>query len=605
MRLLFVHADRAAFEATTTADEGGAERDDAPLSGEMDDCVAAFVAVEAEDAAAVDAAVDGAADELRAAADRLNAAWIAMYPCPLLSDDAADAETTAAVLGAIEAALSGYEVLRAPAGWHLAFDVSCKGHPLSAFARRVRASRDGGARPPSERALLTPDGERRDPVDGGLDVGEELRSVIGHETAESGGTGRRDAGDGGRRWRAAARLADWGFVTDDDSVEGLHWTPRGAVVRDCLRAYVDDRAAALGASPVETPQFQDLGVRDVRVREDPDGDGGRYRVEADDRRYRLRASACAGHCALLRDAVGDVDDLPVSLYERDGRVFRRAARGPDEATVPEVHTAVADGTAALDAFERHAALARDAATDLRLAPAYVLRVTRSFHEGNEAWVEGLPATLGASALLEVYPEPSGDWAARLDAVTSAGDGPPVPLGTVALGDDTAERFGLTYADGDEERSPALVHCSPTGSLEALLGSLLAAADERDPPRLPTRLAPTQVRLIPVGEAHVDRCAAVAETLRAAGVRAGVDDRAATVGERIARADDDRVPYRAVVGDRELQRDALPVAERASGRETAMTVGELEASVGEDVARLPTRGRSLPALMSERAGFGHE
>ncbi|PSQ28339.1 hypothetical protein BRD03_03055 [Halobacteriales archaeon QS_9_68_17] len=285
MRLLFVHADRAAFEATTTADEGGAERDDAPLSGEMDDCVAAFVAVDTEDAAAVDAAADGAADELRAAADRLNAARIAMYPCPLLSDDAADAETAAAVLGATEAALSGYEVLRAPAGWHLAFDVSCKGHPLSAFARRVRASRDGGARPPSERALLTPDGERRDPVGGSPDVGEELRSVIGHETAESGAAGRRDAGDGGRRWRAAAdRLADWGFVTDDDSVEGLHWTPRGAVVRDCLRAYVDDRAAALGAPPVETPELLDPGVRDVRVREDPDGDGGRYRVEAGDRR---------------------------------------------------------------------------------------------------------------------------------------------------------------------------------------------------------------------------------------------------------------------------------------------------------------------------------
>lgn len=606
MRLLFVHADRAAFEATTTADEGGAERDDAPLSGEMDDCVAAFVAVDTEDAAAVDAAADGAADELRAAADRLNAARIAMYPCPLLSDDAADAETAAAVLGATEAALSGYEVLRAPAGWHLAFDVSCKGHPLSAFARRVRASRDGGARPPSERALLTPDGERRDPVGGSPDVGEELRSVIGHETAESGAAGRRDAGDGGRRWRAAAdRLADWGFVTDDGSVEGLHWTPRGAVVRDCLRAYVDDRAAALGASPVETPELLDPGVRDVRVREDPDGDGGRYRVEAGDRRYRLRASACAGHCALLRDAVGNADDLPVSLYERDGRVFRRAARGPNEATVPEVHTAVADGAATLDAFERHAALARDAATDLGLAPAYVLRVTRSFHEGSGAWIERLPATLDAPLLLEILPDPRDEWTARLDAVTGAGDGPPVPLGTVALGDDTAERFGLTYADGDEERSPALVHCSPTGSLEALLGSLLAAADERDPPRLPTRLAPTQVRLIPVGEAHVDRCVAVAETLRAASVRAGVDDRAATVGERIARADDDRVPYRAVVGDRELQRDALPVAERASGRETAMTVAELEASIGEDVAGYPTPRCRTPVRFSRRPDFGGE
>lgn len=602
MRLLFVHADRAAFEATTTADDEGAERD-RPLSGEMDDCVAAFVAVEAGDGGDADAAAAGAADELRDAADRLNADRVAIYPSPVLSDDPANAETTAAVLDAAEAALSGYEVLRAPAGWHLAFDVSCKGHPLSAFARRVRPTRDGDARAPSDWAVLTPDGARRDPGDEYPAIDEELRTVIERETAGGKGSDRRDPEDGDRRWRAAVdRLSAWGLASRGGSAEGLHWTPRGTVVRDYLRAYVDDRAAALGASPVETPQFRDLGVRDVRVRGDAGGDGDRYRAEAGDRRRRLRASTCAGHCALLRDAVADAEDLPVGLYERDGRVFRRATGGPDEATVPEVHTAVTDGPAALDAFERHAALVRDAAADLGLAPAYVLRVTRSFHVGNEAWVERLPAALDAPLLLEVLPDPRGDWAARLDAAATAGDGPPVTLGTVALDDDTAERFGVTY--GDEERSPALVHCSPTGSLEELLGVLLAAADERDPPRLPPWLAPTQVRLIPVGEHHVDRCVSVADTLRAAGIRADVDDRTATVGERIARADDDRVPYRAVVGDRELERDSLPVAERASGRESAMTVDELEAVAGEDVAAFPTRGRSLPVRMSDRAGFEH-
>ena len=606
MRLLFVHADSAAFEATTTADEDGAERDDAPLSGGMDDCVAAFVAVEAEDVADVDAAADDAADELRDAADRLSAGRIAIYPSPLLTDDPAGAETTAAVLGAVEAALTGYEVLRAPAGWHLAFDVSCKGHPLSAFACRVRPTRDGSARPPSDWAVLTLDGERRDPGDADPAIGEGLRSVIGRETAGSEASERKGVGDPDSRWRDAVdRLEEWGVASQEGSTDGLHWTPRGAVVRDRLRAYADDCAAALGASPVETPELLDPDVRDVRLRGDDGGDGGRYRAEGSDRRHRLRASTCAGHCAILRDAVGDADDLPVSLYERDGRVFRRSAGGPDEATVPEVHAAVADGTPALDAFERHAVLVRDAAADLGLVPVYVLRVTRSFHDGNEAWVEGLPAALDAPVLLEVRPDPRGDWTARLDAAATAGDGPPVALGTVALDRDTAERFDVTYANGDGERSPALVHCSPTGSLEELLGALLAAAEGRDPPRLPTWLAPTQVRLIPVGEDHVDRCVTVADTLRAGGVRADVDDRAATVGERIARAGDDCVPYRAVVGDRELECDALSVAALATGRETAMTIQELEATVREDVASFPVRGRSLPTRTSERAVFDGE
>ncbi|NHN47040.1 threonine--tRNA ligase [Halostella sp. JP-L12] len=598
MRLLFVHADRAAFEATTTADEASAERD-VPLSGELDDCVAAFVAVEAEDGGAPDAAADGAVDEVRAAADRLNADRVALYPSPVLSDDAADAETTASVLERVEAALADREVLRAPAGWHLAFDVSCKGHPLSAFARRVHPARESGSRPPSDWTLLTVDGERRDPEAANPDLDEGLRAVVEREAASDEEVDRGDAGGDGRRWRAAAdRLADWGLASSDGPTDDPRWTPRGTVVRDCLRALVDDLAADVGAAPVETPHLVDPGVRDVRVREGVGG-GDRYRAEAGDRRRRLRATACAVHCSLLREAIADADDLPVSLYERDGQTFRRATGGgPDEATLPEIRTAVADGPAALEAFERHAMLVRDGTAALGLDCEYVLRATRAFRDANAAWIETIPEALGAPLLLEVLPDPRGDWVAKLDAVATAGDGPTVTLGTVALDDETAERFGVTYADGDGERSPALVHCSPVGSLTESIGALLAAADDRDPPRLPTWIAPTQVRLIPVGEDHVDRCSAVAERLRDAGVRADVDDRAATVGERIARADADRAPYRAVVGDRELARESLPVAERATGRESAMTVGELEAAVREAVDGFPAPRPRTPTLFGD-------
>jgi threonyl-tRNA synthetase len=107
-----------------------------------------------------------------------------------------------------------------------------------------------------------------------------------------------------------------------------------------------------------------------------------------------------------------------------------------------------------------------------------------------------------------------------------------------------------------------------------------------------------VRLVPVDPTHLDRCEEVLSPLSAAGVRADVDDREATVGERLARADRDAVPYYAAVGERELATERLPVTERATGRETPMTVAELTAAVdGATAITVPGR-RPLPARLSD-------
>jgi threonyl-tRNA synthetase len=595
--VLFVHSDRLSFEVTTEADED-ADPDDAPPAGQMTDCVTAFVAVETLDETDVEATVAAAATELGALADQLNTDRIALYPSPLLSDDSADATTAATVLRRVEAALGEYDVVRAPAGWHASFEVSCKGHPLSTGVRTVDPTREAGReRTESEWDLLTPDGEYRDPVAASPDLDATVRRAVAEVAGERPSVDTAD--DESQSY--AETLAEAGLATDASPSAGRSWLPRGKLVRDCLTAYVDDLARGYGALPVETPRAYDLDADAVRAHAAAFGGGDR--ADIDDRRALLRPAHCLGHCALLSSSSLDAADLPVRLYE-SGDVWNAptaaGTRGSDIA--PEMHTAVADASAAREEFRKQAALVREASATLGVAAAPVLRVTEAFRAANGGWIERLVADGDRPALVEEVAERTGCWSARLDLVAIDARGRPLETGTVRLDEETAARFGVEYADGSESRTPTMLHCSPAGPLDDSLRAILSdSASERS--GIPTWLAPTQVRLIPVDGDHVATCDDAVDDLTAAGVRADVDERPLPVGDRLDRADDERVPYFAVVGEREGDGEPLPVTDRATGRERTMDVDELAATVREATNGFPSRERYGPRHLGDTPGFG--
>jgi threonyl-tRNA synthetase len=560
--------------------------------------VTAFVAVETVDETDVDATVTAAATELEGLADRLNTDRIALYPSPLLSDDPADATAAATVLRRVETALAdGHDVLRAPSGWHASFEVTCKGHPLSTGVRTVDPTLDGGRDPTaSEWTLLTPDGEHRDPRAAKTEFDAAVRRVVAAEV-----TGERPSDEGDEGQTHAETLAEAGLAADASPGTGRSWLPRGTLVRDCLTGYADDLVRAYGALPVETPRAYDLDADAVRAHTAAfDASGGRAVIGG--RRALLRPAHDLGHCSLLATADLDAADLPVRLYEF-GDVWTdptTGTRGSD--VVPEMHTAVADASEAREEFRRQAALVRDANAALETDAAPVLRVTEAFREAHVDWIETLAADGDDPMLVEEVTERVGCWTARLDLVATDVRGRAVVTGTVRLDEETAARFGVEYADGSRSRTPTLLRCSPTGALDDALRAALADP-EGERAGLPTWLAPTQVRLIPVDEGHVETCDDAVDELTDAGVRADVDDRDGSVGDRLDRADDERVPYYAVVGDREREGETLPVTDRATGRERAMGVDELAATVREATDRFPSPECYWPRHLGDTPEFG--
>jgi threonyl-tRNA synthetase len=127
-----------------------------------------------------------------------------------------------------------------------------------------------------------------------------------------------------------------------------------------------------------------------------------------------------------------------------------------------------------------------------------------------------------------------------------------------------ERFGVHYACGDGERQvPMMLHRALYGSLERFMGMLL----EQCAGKLPCWLAPEQVRVLPVAEAHVASAAVVVSELAAADIRAGLDTSSETLALRVFRAHNDGVPFALILGNRELASDSVTIRERGGENRT--------------------------------------
>ncbi len=80
---------------------------------------------------------------------------------------------------------------------------------------------------------------------------------------------------------------------------------------------------------------------------------------------------------------------------------------------------------------------------------------------------------------------------------------------------------------------------------------------------PVWLSPVQVKIISVGEGHIDYCQKLADEFRSTGVRVEVDNHNETVGNKIRKAVQEKIPYMLVIGDKEINSDKLMVRDRGS------------------------------------------
>lgn len=609
MRILLIHSDYLNYNVknkTPVAEE----IEDAKKQGAFDESLVVFTAVEKDDENNPQGIVKNLVKEVIKTNDQVKAENIVLYPYAHLSSSLSSPKVAVQVLKDAEEALNaeGLNVKRVPFGWYKAFEISCKGHPLSELSRTITAEEEEEEeeeveKKPSSWSIL--DGDKIIDIDDFKFENDQLEKLVSYEL----GTGASDAGEPPHvKLMREKELCDYESASD---VGNLKWFPKGRLVRDLLADYVYNLVVDQGAMPIETPIFYDLDNEAINVHAAKFGER-QYRTDTK-KNLMLRFACCFGAFRVMADPFITWKNLPAKLYELSTYSFRFEKKGEVVGlkrlrafTMPDFHSFCADMESTLEEFSKQTDMCIQTGVDLDVNYEIIFRATKDFYDENKDWMYSIGKKIGKPVLLEILPERKHYWSCKIDFAAIDYLGRPIENPTVQIDVESGKRFDITYLGEDgKEHYPTILHCSPTGSIERVICSLLektAIELDEKAPMLPTWLSPIEVRIITVGEDHKDFANELYDKINAENIRVDVDDRDESVGKKIRNAATEWIPYIFVVGDNEKESGVFSVTVRETGEKVDMTVDELIKEVLDKTKGMPYRGLPLPKDISTRINF---
>jgi threonyl-tRNA synthetase len=615
MRILLIHSDYLKYK-TKSKTRIAEKIDDYKKEGIYENALVVFTAVEKEDEKDKEAVVENAIEEINDVFGKVGADVVAIYPYAHLSSSLSSPDAAKTILTGMEEGLDkiGVNVKRVPFGWYKSFEVSCKGHPLSELSRTIKAEKR--INKPSDESIQKTEAEKSEffiLFNGELvNLNEfqyeenDLKKLVDYELGRMESSGEEPPHV---KLMREKKLADYEPSAD---VGHLRWYPKGRLIRDLLSDYVYNLVTERGAMPVETPIMYDLADDAIRVHAEKFGER-QYRMGTKNKQLMLRYACCFGAFRVLSDSFLTWKNLPIGIYELSTYSFRLEKKGEVVGlkrlrgfTMPDLHTVCADINQSMEEFDSQITMCKQTGVDLGVNYEVIMRATRDFLEDNKDWVYSAAEKIGKPVLLEILPERKHYWVAKMDFAAIDYLGRPIENPTIQIDVESGERFGINYINQDEEEiNPIIIHCSPTGSIERVICSLLekSAVDRKDkPPMLPIWLTPTQVRIIPIAERHVDKAEEIARQILDQNIRADIDDRHETVGKKIRNAGGEWAPYVIVVGDRELEGSLLTVNVRETNEKVSMEVDDLVQRIHNEVKGMPFRKLPLPLKLAKRVSF---
>ena len=152
--------------------------------------------------------------------------------------------------------------------------------------------------------------------------------------------------------------------------------------------------------------------------------------------------------------------------------------------------------------------------------------------------------------------------------------------TIQIDQMLAEKFGMEYVDRDgTKKNPYIIHRTSIGCYERTLALLI----EKYAGAFPMWLAPTQVKLLPIADRHIEAISKVKEALEQRGIRCELDDRSEKIGYKIREAQLEKVPYMILMGDKDIENGTISVRSRKEGDIGSMSVEQFLSMALEEIA----------------------
>ncbi len=153
------------------------------------------------------------------------------------------------------------------------------------------------------------------------------------------------------------------------------------------------------------------------------------------------------------------------------------------------------------------------------------------------------------------------------------------MGTVQVDFQLPLRFNLSYIDSNgEKKTPILIHRALFGSFERFIGIIT----EHFAGAFPVWLAPVQVKVLPISDNQKEYANKVVAELENKGLRVELDDRQEKIGYKIREAQLQKVPYMLILGEKEVEANAVGVRARKEGDIGAMKIEEFISKIEDEV-----------------------
>ncbi len=387
------------------------------------------------------------------------------------------------------------------------------------------------------------------------------------------------------------------FLIDEMVGRGLPLlTPKGAAIRHQMEEFILRLERRQGYEHVKTPDIARLELYKVS------GHLDRYREsmyapsEMEDEEWQLRPMNCPHHIRLFQRKPSSFRDLPVRIAEL-GTVYRYEKSGEVSGlirvrafTINDAHIFCRPDQLNVE-FERVIQLILQVYRAFGITDFYFRLSLRD--EVSNKWM-GDPAiwqraqdaareALRASG--HPFVEAPGEaafYGPKLDVQIKDAIGREFSLSTNQIDFLLPERFGLEYVTSEQTMErPVMLHRAPIGSMERFMAYLI----EHYAGAFPVWLAPVQLVFIPIADRHLEAVSKLAERFREKDLRVEVDGKAERMQAKIRNAQLQKVPYMAVVGDKELEAGTLNIRRREGGDQVSVTVDQFLAQL-EREAQLP-------------------
>ncbi len=394
-----------------------------------------------------------------------------------------------------------------------------------------------------------------------------------------------------RDHRRLGKELDLYSVNDEIGPGLILWHPKGGFIRYKVEEFWRQEHISNGYEFVYSPHIARIALWRTSGHLDFFRQNMYSPMEVDEQQYLIKPMNCPFHLHIYKSQTRSYRDLPIRWaelgtvyrYERSGvlhGLMRVRGFTQDDAHLfcrPDQLDAEIDRVLAFSLHMLRSFGFSEFDVYLSTRPENYVGELENWDRATEALRTGLEK---AKVPYQIDPGEGVFYGPKIDIKIKDSLGRTWQCSTIQVDFNEPERFDIKYIgqDGKEHR-PIMLHRALLGSLERFFGVMI----EHYAGAFPVWLAPTQAMVLPITEKQHEYAAKVVEQLRAAGIRAELDDRSEKVGYKIREAETLKIPYMLVIGQKEADQNQVSVRKRREGDSGLAEIPAVIAEILEKVA----------------------